>query len=123
MTRIPEIRNYNDARVFLGNRKQRSCPNMGNTYVTERTPGLEIAVFFHATAIVTYLATGKMVLRNGGYWTRTTLRRLNTFLPVGFSVFQQHKTWWIKDGTKVQPFVSGMILDPDRGPGGSFIFP
>lgn len=73
---------------------------------------------YHQTEVVHYDKEGKLLtLRNGGYQTATTKRRINEcmkFLGLPVHVFQEGGIWFaqvdgFENGTK-HPFADGMML-------------
>lgn len=73
-------------------------------------------VRLHKTNVVTFLNTGHIVLRTGGYRSLTTKQRMNQFLPGEYSVFQKDWEWFVshrrssrEDGVII-PFFDGMRL-------------
>ena len=54
-----------------------------NTYL-KRLNSKEIAVLFHWTYIVTFNCDRSMTIDNGGWYTPTTLHRINCCLPCGY---------------------------------------
>jgi hypothetical protein len=73
-----------------------------------------IRIVLHQTVIVTIDPDGNYTMNSGGYWSRTTLDRLNDHCPPGWSIRQQGGKWFarhVRDmpGT-VRPFFDGIVL-------------
>jgi len=66
-----------------------------NTYRIELINGYKIR--FHDTDIITYTNDGYYTLNNGGFFTNTTKKRLNEFLPSNYYVYQKDFNWYIKN--------------------------
>ena len=69
-------------------------------------------VTYHATEIVTF-NKHDIVLRNGGYRTVTTKRRMNQVsdeFGLGFRVFQKDHDWFVDYKDVVHKFFDGMGL-------------
>lgn len=97
---MASIASYEQATAHLNGRDTRKLEN--NTYLERRTcyaSGPAIAVRLHATDVVTYHADGRIVLTSGGWRTRTTLDRLNTYTP--FIVAQRAYKWTVYTGQGV----------------------
>ena len=74
-------------------------------------------IYLHGNHIATYkYADGSLTLKDGGWRSRTTKRRLNALLSAftfnGLSVVQKNWNWFIRDNdfNKTVPFVSGMTV-------------
>lgn len=72
-----EIKSYEDAERFLGDRVMRKLAH--NTYVHRE--GQEIFVRYHNTNIVTYWPSGSIILNTGGWDTITTTQRMHALTP------------------------------------------
>lgn len=79
------------------------------TYKSETATGYKIR--YHATDIIEY-DNGDIILRNGGYLTRTTKERINEYLPQGMYMSQKNYVWTVHDTRTQQntPFVDGMRI-------------
>lgn len=103
---------------FLGNKKSR--PLALNTRVVRvfdwedplgRLHKDVILVKFYATAILGYLADGRVVLNNGGYSSTTTKKRISKIGPV--SITQVKGEWWVGERRFFNGFTVGQH---DRDP-------
>jgi len=79
----------------------------------------------HKTIVLSWLPDGSIILNSGGWQTVTTKARINSFLPRGWTLYQERGVWmvekWrnppepddhlISDGLWL--FEDGMILRPD----------
>lgn len=90
------IHGYADAADYLGKKTER--PIAHNTRVIRRDDNV-IVIRFHETPVVEYFPRGMMdggectVLNSGGWMTSTTKERLNSFIPAGFSIWQERGQW------------------------------
>lgn len=50
---------------------------------------------YHDTPIIGWFSDGSIRLNTGGFKTRTTKARMNSFLPRGFSVFARNDKWYL----------------------------
>lgn len=96
---------YAKAAEFLGKRDVKSTKQRGTKF--RRMSDGTIAVYYHATPIVTYRPDGSYVLKTNGYRTSTTKSRINEYSP---AYICQRKFVWYQRG---QRFVDGMILNAD----------
>jgi len=102
---------YQQAVNALGNKDSIKLGN--NTYL-ERDCADCISVRLHQTDIVNFFADGRITLRTGGWYKKTTKNRLNEFITG--RVFQKDHTWFYVghnstgalDWNHPQPFVEGM---------------
>ena len=76
--------------------------------------GNDYAVRLHRTDIVTLREDGDIVLRTGGWKTRTTKQRLNKYAPTGH-IFQEDGRWYISTDNEV--LLWSEATDIVRGPG------
>jgi hypothetical protein len=73
-----------------------------------------VIIRLHATDIVTFHRSHKVTLNSGGYRTKTTRERMNTYLTGGYSVTSGDGFWNVRDcetGETV-PYFDGITL-PD----------
>lgn len=71
-------------------------------------------VRYHATDVVVASTGGTVTLNSGGWRTATTKRRINSFLPAGWSLYQRRHEWFLRSpaGGEV-PFADGITLLPN----------
>jgi len=79
-----------------------------NTYL--RRHGEYIDVVFHATTICSFAKVGGFILSSGGYKTKVTKTRINTYLPKGHTLKAVKGVWQLESPTGVQEFFDGMWL-------------
>ena len=79
--------------------------------VIDNTPVVDVV--YHKTIVVRMTPT-KIEFNNGGYYTPTTAKRINEYLPAGCSVLRQNGSWYYvnKAGT-VYYFGVDMSIDHD----------
>lgn len=53
---------------------------------------------YQDTPIIGWYSDGSIRLNTGGFFTRTTKSRMNSFLPKGFHVFQRENKWFLYSG-------------------------
>lgn len=90
MTTAPTIRTYAAAAAWLGERDDRTL-YLKATRLQERTL-TTIAVRYHDTDVVTYRDDGWIMLRAGGWFTNTTVARMEAFAPVRIV---RRGRWWV----------------------------
>ena len=69
-------------------------------------------VTYHGTEVVAFNKR-EIVLRNGGYRTVTTKRRMNQVSDefcLGFRVFQKDHDWFVEYRGETHEFFDGMVL-------------
>lgn len=66
---------------------------------------------YHDTPIVSWFSDGSIRLNTGGFFTRTTKARMNSFLPRGFSVFQRDTKWYLYSEWMAEAMRSGGLSD------------
>jgi hypothetical protein len=79
------------------------------TYKIETATGYKIR--YHATDVIEY-SNSDIILRNGGYLTKTTKERINEYLPQGMYMSQKNYMWTVHDTRTQQsvPFKDGMTI-------------
>lgn len=101
------IRSWHAANTYLG--KKNNLPIAYNTRIIRH--GEAIGIVLYATEILTYLPYDAIVLRSGGWNTRTTAARINNFLPRGILLFSKKGQWIIVNWHEQQwPFSEGIII-------------
>lgn len=87
-------------------------PIAHNTWLSQRADG--IALGYHGTAILTYRPDGTIVLHPRGWYTRTTMRRLNTALRGRGRLFSRDFDPYYapRDGAAV-PFPGALTIAAD----------
>ena len=113
--------------AFLGKRNSRKLCH--NTYA-ERLGADAIGIRLHQTHVVT-LTLNRLTLNTGGWDTVTTKDRINKFLPVGWSVVQKNREWFLQlhicsngEGSirlVNEPFYDGITLDLTFGQHGKIL--
>ena len=94
----------------LGTRRTRIIAN--NTlkvFKTTKCKELE-AIRLHDTNIVTFLKGGKIRLDNGGFQTPTTKKRIQEWLPEGWSLYQKNWQWLINTPTGTIKYKNNMEI-------------
>lgn len=104
--------NWWRAQTTLGNRSSKKVGN--NTYlhkISEDTFGVRL----HATDVVQIHFDDTYTLNSGGWRTRTTKDRINSYSPA--RVWQRNSIWYVGDGII---FEDGMKVDSTGNPIGEF---
>lgn len=85
-----------------------------NTLLFTRHDGTRV-VQFHRTPILTFYPTGMIDLDTGGWNTKTTRERLNTFLPHGWRVYTERGVLYLSGPHQTVPVrQQASILPGDR---------
>jgi len=76
--------------------------------------GTTLRVRYHSTAVIESDCT-TITLRSGGWRTATTKKRINAFLPEGYSVYQDNFEWFVRlpNGLAID-FEDGMKIDEPK---------
>jgi hypothetical protein len=69
-----------------------------NTYA-ERRSADRIAIRLHATDILLFDKSGRVMVTTGGWMTVTTKARLNEYLPGGYRIWSTRGVWYWHNGT------------------------
>lgn len=99
------VTDYRSAVRFLGSRERRKLAH--NTWVEHICPDA-VAIRYHQTRIITYLADGSIILNNGGWDTVTTRDRLNLFTPSGIHIWRLRGEPHVTCDQGHIPFLNGM---------------
>ena len=57
-------------------------------------------IFYHDTAIASIWGYGKLKIDNGGWWSKTTKKRINAVLSafgLPYSIYQANWQWYLSD--------------------------
>ena len=100
--------NYQDANKYLGNRSFRVIPSIRSTKLVRVIPNGPISLIYHGTAVVTYYADGRIILKSGGYRSVTTKRRMNTYTSA--QIYQRNYKWYVTANGETREFVDGMNI-------------
>lgn len=106
MARLPRIVEYGQAKRFLEERNRLKVKLGYATWLQQEDGCYQI--IHHRTPIVTYYPD-HMVLDNGGWYSRTTLERLNAFAPV--YVFQRNWDWYVEAANGIFHFEPGLVVN------------
>ena len=98
---LDTINNYRVATRYLGSKSERKLAH--NT--TIRRQGGDIIVRYYETDIVTYHPDGRITLRDGGYSTATTIKRLHAMTPSGVRVRRKA----IRDTCEGRSYICGHV--------------
>lgn len=98
---------YVSADMFLGARASKKVRGKRGTEVRRVEGG--IALYYHATPVVTWYPD-KTVIRTNGHRTVTTKRRINEATHV--RVWQRNFEWWVNTSPQAnpEPFAEGMTI-------------
>ena len=79
--------------------------------VIDNTPVVDVV--YHKTIVVRTTPT-KIEINNGGYYTATTAKRINQYLPAGCSVWRRNDSWYyVNRAGTVYDFGVDMSIDHD----------
>lgn len=79
-----------------------------NTYAEILSDG-SVGITLHQTCVVRIYEDNTYKLSNGGWQTATTKDRINQYSP--YKVYQRNHQWYVHQGDKVLPFLSGMVIE------------
>lgn len=109
--RYSRIKDYASARDALQRARdpERGRPLARNT----RLHGCDaaISIRYHQTDIVTYYRNGDIGITNGGWWTRSTMDRIETFSPVRLATYDDH---WVIHWNGKSYIFQNCLLPKDR---------
>lgn len=109
--KMPQAFTYDDARELVASTRR---GNLGaNTTISQR--GDDVVIRLYATDIITYHPDDTITLNSGGYRTRTTMGRLNSFLSPKATIHAKRGKWYITSASGVYPFEDGVTLTAARG--------
>lgn len=96
--------------LFLAGRHNRKVA----TATTACSTGKSAFVIYHSTNVIQ--SNGETItLRNGGWMTATTKKRINQFLPDGWHLYQQKHAWFLSSPSgEVLNFEDGMQIAEAR---------
>lgn len=101
-----KMKTYNEALAVLKNRATKKLAR--NTYLVR--DGKTVHVRLHASNVVSYLPSGAVRVSSGGYRTRTTKDRINSYSPANIS--QVNGSWYC--GAARVPFADNMEFKGGR---------
>jgi len=81
-----------------------------NTYLFKTSDSFNIR--FHDTDIVEVDENNNYHVRNGGWWTKVTLERINRYLPIRF--WQNKSKWWYNTTEGTQEFTGSCDIHHDE---------
>lgn len=100
---------YNSTRKLLKGAPRRKLAN--NTYAILNQDE-SVAILLHSTVILKVEPDNRATIDFGGWYTRTTIDRLNTYLPPGYSLAHRYKRDRGLSDERAIWFVSGMNVNP-----------
>lgn len=81
---------------------------IGKTATAHCEDDKSITVIYHATKVVEVdKVNSRITLNNGGYWTKTTMLRMNqasNYYCLGFSVYQRKGEWYVDYKGNTYPY-------------------
>lgn len=109
------ITSFEEAKEYLNGKRERPLPGKA-TYL--RDLGYDgpcgamqgISVYYHKTPVVTYWGNGEVELNTGGFYTATTKRRINQYIPDGYYVFQEDYGWYLR----TPDCIDDLVFESDR---------
>lgn len=104
-----KIRNidYKYLNDYLGKKDERP---IGNNTVVRRTWNDEIAIRLWRTDIITVDEFNTITINTNGWWSKTTMSRLNDLLPSGINLYSKKGRWYISARNGTFPFKDGMKI-------------
>lgn len=96
-----------ESRIAYQSGKYEGVPLQNNTRLVKREDAY--AVKLHNTDVVTYHRDGRIVLAMGGWDTRTTRDRINTYTPRGFRVYRRQGVSYVSGSDDT---ASKSVFDP-----------
>ena len=102
---------YNLRSMLDVNRRGDNVKIGPNTYLHWVNNGEDIAVKYHHTDIATFDILGNIRLNTDGYWTVTTIGRLNQIIPGPISIFTRKGDLYIKGSNGLFKFKDHMIVN------------
>jgi hypothetical protein len=95
---LPSNPTFTQVRDCLGSRSVRTVAN--NTVIYEKQDGM-VALALHGNEIIRYHPDGSVQIRDGGYTSQTTKRRLNQFSPARISTVKGN--WFVSSESVAHP--------------------
>jgi hypothetical protein len=87
------------------------CKKMArNTYLFK--VGSRFVIRYHETDIVEVDENNNYHVRNGSWWTRSTLERINRYLPI--RMWQNNSRWWYNTIEGTQEFTGSCAIHHDE---------
>lgn len=83
-----------------------ACKLENNTYLIKTTIGYGVQL--HNTVIVELLPNSMYILETGGYYTRTTKERINTYAPI--TIRQSKGDWYYMGFDWEREFYTGIVI-------------
>lgn len=74
-----------------------------------------VCIRLHKTDVLTFYPDGRIRIATGGWYSRTTKDRINTYLH-DVSVFSKNGEWIVSVDSKWYEFENNMVLDPQLKP-------
>jgi hypothetical protein len=109
MAQLIPVRNHAAAENLLKNRSSKKLGH--NTYMYKTKNAYEIQ--YRDTVVVTRFPDDSVKLNSGGWRTPTTKQRINEYIPIGYSLYQEKGLWYVSTPTgETLLFQDGMKIDP-----------
>lgn len=101
--------NYHEAlRIAKTARSYENGKPLGaNLRICEGCDG-KVLLRHHSTYIITYYDCGSIILNNGGWYSVTTKKIMNKYLPKGINLFQKKHKWYIEVNKQIFDYENGM---------------
>lgn len=77
-----------------------------------RQVGDDFVVTYHDTDVVIIRRNGDIVINTGGWYTKTTTRRINQYAP-GVGFFVKHEIGYVTYKGRTYTHYEGMVLHPN----------
>lgn len=99
---------YNQIQKFRNPNKGKLIENKTRLWMDhEKT----IYIKHHETNILALYPDGRVRLSNGGWYSRTTKSRMNSYLPSDVRIFSKNGEWVVELNRKWYEFENGMIIN------------
>lgn len=114
-----------ESRLYSKNGRKLDSRKIGNNTILYRQNGGDIAVRYHYTDIIIYHSNDTITINTGGWWTVTTLQRINHISPasIGTAYKSQRHPYEIQRGSRVfhtkygmYPYKDMTVIDTEGTP-------
>ncbi len=106
---------YKELNEYLGKKNEKLIKKSQMQTWARRMTDENICIRLGETWILDYYQDGRIYLDAGVWKTRTTMMRMNEYLPLPWKVFQRRSIWWLwnYETKKEWPFANNICIQPD----------